>query len=44
MVEGGGGELDMRMISVKTDLSTPDIATPEWDNIADQGRHIGHSE
>ena len=40
-VEGDGVVI---MIFVRSDLSSPHIATPEWDNVADQGRHIGHRE
>ena len=34
----------IRLIFYRSDLSSPDIATPEWDNVADQARHIGHGD
>ena len=40
--EGGGGI--MRVILLRSHLSSPHIAAPEGHNVADQGRHIGHSD
>ena len=34
----------IRLIFYRSDLSSPDIATPEWDNVAHQARHIGHGD
>ena len=34
----------IRLIFYRSDLSSPDVATPEWDNVADQARHIGHGD